>query len=69
MARAVSVVSNSPRNEWGAEKRDQAYDGAWIDGWYAPPLNAHSPAVQPWTADELFTYLRTGVSARHAAGN
>ena len=58
---------HSPRNEWGAEKHGQAYDGAWIEGWYAPPLNAHSPAVQPWTADELFSYLRTGLSARHAA--
>jgi mono/diheme cytochrome c family protein len=58
---------HSPRNGWGAEKRDEAYDGAWIEGWYAPPLNAHSPAVRAWTADELFTYLRTGLSHQHAA--
>jgi mono/diheme cytochrome c family protein len=58
---------HTPRNEFGAEKSDQAYDGAWIEGWYAPPLNARSPAVRPWTADELFTYLRTGLSSTHAA--
>jgi nicotinate dehydrogenase subunit B len=61
---------HTPRNELGAEQGDRAYDGAWAEGWYAPPLNAHSPAVQPWTADELFAYLRTGLGKTHgvAAG-
>jgi mono/diheme cytochrome c family protein len=58
---------HTPRNWLGAEKHDQAYDGAWTEGWYAPALNARSPAVQPWTSDELFAYLRTGLSLTHAA--
>ncbi len=58
---------HTPRNELGAERSDHAYDGAWTEGWYAPPLNARSPAVRPWTADALFAYLRTGLSATHAA--
>jgi mono/diheme cytochrome c family protein len=58
---------HTPRNELGAERSDQAYDGAWTEGWYAPPLNANSPAVRPWTAEDLFAYLRTGLSASHAA--
>jgi mono/diheme cytochrome c family protein len=58
---------HTPRNELGAERTDHAYDGAWTEGWYAPPLNAGSPAVRPWTADALFAYLRTGLSATHAA--
>jgi mono/diheme cytochrome c family protein len=58
---------HTPRNALGAEQRDHAYDGAWAEGWYAPPLNAKSPAVQPWTADALFSYLRTGLSKTHAA--
>ena len=58
---------HTPRNALGAEQRDNAYDGAWTEGWYAPPLNAKSPAVQPWTAEALFAYLRTGVSKSHAA--
>jgi mono/diheme cytochrome c family protein len=58
---------HTPRNELGAERSEHAYDGAWIEGWYAPPLNAKSPAVRPWTADELFAYLRTGLSSTHAA--
>jgi mono/diheme cytochrome c family protein len=58
---------HTPRNQLGAERSDHAYDGAWTEGWYAPPLNASSPAVRPWTADALFAYLRTGLSATHAA--
>ena len=58
---------HTPRNELGAERSDHAYDGAWTEGWYAPPLNASSPAVRPWTAEALFAYLRTGLSATHAA--
>jgi mono/diheme cytochrome c family protein len=58
---------HTPRNELGAERSDHAYDGAWIEGWYAPPLNANSPAVRPWSAEDLFAYLRTGLSATHAA--
>jgi mono/diheme cytochrome c family protein len=58
---------HTPRNELGAERSDRAYDGAWTEGWYAPPLNATSPAVRPWTAEDLFAYLRTGLSATHAA--
>ena len=38
-----------------------------VEGWYAPPLNARSPAVRPWTVDRLHVYLRTGLSPAHAA--
>lgn len=58
---------HTPRNSLGAEDKARAYDGAWIDGWYAPPLNARSPAVRPWTAERLHVYLRTGLSPAHAA--
>jgi mono/diheme cytochrome c family protein len=58
---------HTPRDRFGAEDSARAYDGAWTDGWYAPPLNAHSPAVKPWTPEELYTYLRTGLGPQHAA--
>ena len=51
----------------GAEDKARAYDGAMVEGWYAPPLNARSPAVRPWTVDRLHVYLRTGLSPAHAA--
>jgi nicotinate dehydrogenase subunit B len=58
---------HTPRDSLGGERAEHAYDGGWSEGWYAPPLNARSPARQPWTADELFSYLRTGFGAAHAA--
>lgn len=58
---------HSPRGALGDEKRDKPYAGGWVEGWYAPPLDATSPAVRAWTADRLYTYLRTGLSTTHAA--
>ena len=58
---------HSPRGALGDEKRDRSYDGGWAEGWYAPPLDAASPAVRAWTAARLHDYLRTGLSTTHAA--
>ena len=61
------AACHTPRNLLGAEEHTRAYAGGWSDGWYAPPLNATSPAARAWTADALYTYLRTGLSPSHAA--
>jgi mono/diheme cytochrome c family protein len=58
---------HTPRDRFGAEDPARAFDGNKLEGWYAPPLNARSPAVRPWTVDELYTYLRTGLGPTHAA--
>ena len=58
---------HTPRNAFGAEAHASAYDGGWAEGWYAPPLDARSPARRAWTSDRLYTYLRTGLDADHAA--
>jgi hypothetical protein len=53
---------HTPRNLLGAEKPGNAYGGAVIDNWVAPPLTAANPAPAPWTHEEL--YLRCkGTSA------
>jgi mono/diheme cytochrome c family protein len=54
---------HSPRNLLGAEKTGDAFAGAVVDNWVAPPLTAANPAPVPWTQDELQSYLRNGVSA------
>jgi mono/diheme cytochrome c family protein len=61
---------HTPRNLLGAEKAGDAYGGAVIDNWVAPPLTAANPAPAPWTPEELYGYLRTGTSVLHgtAAG-
>lgn len=56
---------HTPRDFMGAEKQGAKYDGAVIDGWIAPPLNAHNPTPTAWTEDELFAYLRNGVGPLH----
>jgi mono/diheme cytochrome c family protein len=56
---------HTPRNFLGAEKLGQRYAGAMIDNWFAPPLTAANPSPVPWSEDELFAYLRTGVSNFH----
>lgn len=62
---------HTPRNAFGAERADAAYAGATLDGWYAPALTAANPAPLPWTAAELYAYLRTGTTVYHgvAAGS
>ncbi|HEX2542127.1 MAG TPA: cytochrome c [Caldimonas sp.] len=57
---------HSPRNAFGAERRDQHLNGGFAEGWYSPALNASSPSPLPWTVDELTTYLRTGLAENHA---
>src|SRR5262249_41784420 len=61
---------HTPRNLLGAEKSGNAYGGAAIDNWVAPPLTAANPSPAPWTHEEIYDYLRTGVSKLHgtAAG-
>lgn len=56
---------HTPRNLLGAEKHDKPYAGAVIDDWLAPPLTDANPAPVPWSQDELFAYLRSGVSRFH----
>ena len=58
---------HTPRNAEGAEQRDQKFAGGSSEGWHAPALNAASPAPVPWTADELYAYLRHGDDAQHGA--
>jgi len=61
---------HTPRNFMGAEIKSRAFAGGVSEGWDAPALNSSSPAPRVWTADQLFTYLRTGWQAQHggAAG-
>ncbi len=62
---------HTPRNALGAENAAKAYlAGGMADGWEAPPLTSLTHAPIPWSEDELYTYLRTGISRFHgvAAG-
>lgn len=58
---------HTPRNPLGSEETGRAYAGAVIEGWIAPALTEANPSPVPWTKEELFTYLRTGVTTLHGA--
>ncbi len=58
---------HTPHNLLGAEKAGRPLAGGDAEGWYAPALQAGSPAPVAWSADALTTYLRTGFEAAHGA--
>ena len=61
---------HTPRNRLGAERWRDAFAGGEAEGWDAPALGARSPAPVTWSAEDLETYLRGALPARHgvAAG-
>jgi mono/diheme cytochrome c family protein len=58
---------HTPRNLLGAERNEAALAGGASEGWDAPALDADSPAPVPWSAEELFVYLRHGAEPVHGA--
>jgi mono/diheme cytochrome c family protein len=58
---------HTPRNMFGAEKKNEAFAGGEAEGWRAFPINASSPSPIPWDADALYTYLRQGWHGLHGA--
>jgi nicotinate dehydrogenase subunit B len=59
---------HSPRNALGAERGGAArLSGGWVDGWEAPALTSLRHAPNPWTADELFRYMRQGHTLAHGS--
>ncbi|HWI13809.1 MAG TPA: cytochrome c, partial [Burkholderiales bacterium] len=58
---------HTPRNRLGAEKKDKRFAGGEIEGWHAPALDASAPAPAPWTAQRIYTYLRTGSEEAHGS--
>jgi len=62
---------HTPRNAFGAEQGGKAFlSGAVVEGWEAPALTALSKSPVPWSAEELYRYLRHGHTQHHgvAAG-
>ncbi len=58
---------HTPRNSFGAENVSAKYNGASIEGWFAPALNLNNSAPLPWTSTELYGYLRTGGTVFHGS--
>jgi mono/diheme cytochrome c family protein len=69
LAKAVSDCGgcHTPRNALGGLKVRAAFSGTVVDNWMAPPLTETNPSPTPWSEEELFRYLRTGVTPLHGA--
>jgi mono/diheme cytochrome c family protein len=65
-ALAHCSACHTPRNFVGGEKKREMFSGGEAEGWHGPALNAHSPSPVPWTAEQLYRYLRTGLDDLHA---
>lgn len=61
---------HTPKNLFGAEKRNASYRGSRVAGWFAPRLdNAPRAGLAQWTVDDIVDYLETGRNTKsHATG-
>jgi mono/diheme cytochrome c family protein len=59
---------HTPKTFLGADKTDQALQGASLQGWYAPNItgNPHI-GIGSWSEDEIVQYLKTGQNDRSIA--
>lgn len=57
---------HTPRDSLGGERKGQLFAGGEAEGWHGPALNAANPAPVPWSAEQLYKYLRTGLDDLHA---
>jgi mono/diheme cytochrome c family protein len=61
---------HTPKNIFGADKRNRAFRGGSVDGWFAPRLDsAVRCGLTSWSVDDVVEYLASGRNSRsHAAG-
>ncbi|MCA6125856.1 cytochrome c [Bradyrhizobium sp. WSM 1704] len=60
---------HTPKNAFGADKRDQAFGGSMVDGMFAPRLDAAPRSgLKSWGADDIVEYLQSGRNGRSHAG-
>jgi mono/diheme cytochrome c family protein len=59
---------HTPRNLFGAAEKDQRFQGAGLQDWYAPSLTSDlRGGLGAWSPDEIVQFLKTGRNARTAA--
>ncbi|MFE0015261.1 c-type cytochrome [Mesorhizobium sp. NPDC059054] len=59
---------HSPKTVLGADKTDEALQGASLQGWYAPAITGNvANGIGGWSKDEIVRYLKTGSNGRTIA--
>ena len=60
---------HTPKNIFGANRRDRRYGGGLIDGWFAPRLDgAARSGLKSWSVEDIVEYLQSGRNGRSHAG-
>ena len=56
---------HTPKNALGADKRDKAFSGSKVSGWFAPRLDgAARSGLKSWSVEDLTEYLSSGRNGR-----
>jgi mono/diheme cytochrome c family protein len=61
---------HTPKNLFGADRRNRAFAGGLVDGWFAPRLDAaERSGLASWKVDDIVEYLSSGRNQKsHADG-
>ncbi len=60
---------HTPKNAFGADKRDQLYGGGLVQGWFAPRLDGSTRSgLKSWSVEDIVEYLQSGRNGRSHAG-
>jgi len=64
------AACHTPKNIFGADKRGQAFTGGYVQGWFAPRLDAaERSGLKSWSVDDIAEYLKSGRNGKsHADG-
>jgi mono/diheme cytochrome c family protein len=68
-AAAHCGACHTPKNLAGAEKRSERFGGSFVDGWFAPRLDAaERSGLKSWSVDDIVEYLQSGRNGKSHAG-
>jgi mono/diheme cytochrome c family protein len=61
---------HTPKNMFGADKKNAAFGGGLVQGWFAPRLDgAMRSGLKSWSTDDIAEYLQSGRNSKsHADG-
>jgi mono/diheme cytochrome c family protein len=60
---------HTPKNYLGADKRELAFSGSEVGGWFAPRLDsAARSGLKSWSVEDVTEYLQSGRNAKSHAG-
>jgi mono/diheme cytochrome c family protein len=59
---------HTPKNLFGADKKDQMFGGGLVQGWFAPRLDgAERSGLKSWSVDDIVEYLQSGRNGKSHA--